>query len=73
VKQRTINREINELRMKIDNIKKEVTHDMKNLRKKNETEIQNTMEGHCSRLDKQKTESQNLKIKWKLKEKLNSY
>jgi hypothetical protein len=39
VKQRTINREINELRMKIDNIKKEVTHDMKNLRKKNETEI----------------------------------
>jgi paraquat-inducible protein B len=33
----TINREINELKMKIDNIK-EVTHDMKNLRKKNETE-----------------------------------
>jgi uncharacterized protein YlxW (UPF0749 family) len=33
----TINREINELRMKIDNIKEEVTHDMENLRKKNET------------------------------------
>jgi polyhydroxyalkanoate synthesis regulator phasin len=30
----TINREINELRMKIDNIKEEVTHDMENLRKK---------------------------------------
>jgi hypothetical protein len=30
--------------MKIDNIKKEVTHDMENLRKKNETEKQNTME-----------------------------
>jgi paraquat-inducible protein B len=30
----TINREINELRMKIDNIKEEVTNDMKNLRKK---------------------------------------
>jgi hypothetical protein len=30
----TINREINELRMKIDNIKEEVTHDMDNLRKK---------------------------------------
>jgi polyhydroxyalkanoate synthesis regulator phasin len=30
----TINREINELRMKIDNIKEEVTHDMKNLRKR---------------------------------------
>jgi polyhydroxyalkanoate synthesis regulator phasin len=30
----TINREINELRMKIDNIEEEVTHDMENLRKK---------------------------------------
>jgi hypothetical protein len=39
----TINREINELRAKIDNIKEEVTHDMENLRKKNETEIQNKM------------------------------
>jgi predicted house-cleaning noncanonical NTP pyrophosphatase (MazG superfamily) len=39
----TINREINELKRKIDNIKEEVTHDMENLRKKNETEIQNTM------------------------------
>jgi hypothetical protein len=28
--------------MKIDNIKEEVTHDMENLRKKNETETQNT-------------------------------
>jgi hypothetical protein len=27
-----------------------VTHDVENLRKKNETEIQNTMEGHSSRL-----------------------
>jgi predicted nucleic acid-binding Zn-ribbon protein len=50
VKQRTLNREINELKMKIDNIKEEVTHDMENLRKKNETEIQNTLEGHSSRL-----------------------
>jgi CTP:phosphocholine cytidylyltransferase-like protein len=33
----TINREINELKMKIDNIKEEVIHDMENLRKKNET------------------------------------
>jgi hypothetical protein len=31
------------------------------------------MEGHSSRLDKQKTEPQNLKMKWKLKEKLKSY
>jgi DNA-binding protein H-NS len=37
--------------MKIDNIKEEVTHDMENLRKKNETEIQNKMEGHSSRIE----------------------
>jgi polyhydroxyalkanoate synthesis regulator phasin len=34
------NREINELRSKIDNIKEEVTQDMENIRNKNETEIQ---------------------------------
>jgi vacuolar-type H+-ATPase subunit I/STV1 len=37
----TINKEINELRTKIDNIKEEETQDMENLRKKNETELQN--------------------------------
>jgi hypothetical protein len=47
----TINREINDLKTKIDNIKEEVTHDMENLRKKNKTETQNTMEGHSSRLE----------------------
>jgi chromosome segregation ATPase len=36
----TINTEINELRVKIDNIKEEVNHNMENLRKTNETEIQ---------------------------------
>jgi phosphoglycerate-specific signal transduction histidine kinase len=36
----TISREINELRVKIDNIKEEVTHNMESHRKKNETEIQ---------------------------------
>jgi hypothetical protein len=35
-----INTEVNELRMKVDNIKEEVIHDMERLRKKNETEIQ---------------------------------
>jgi ElaB/YqjD/DUF883 family membrane-anchored ribosome-binding protein len=50
----TINREINELKAKIDNIKEEVTHDMENLRTKNETEIQNTVEGHSSRLEQAK-------------------
>jgi hypothetical protein len=34
-----INKEINELRTKIDNIKEEVTQDIENLRKKNETEM----------------------------------
>jgi acetolactate synthase small subunit len=34
----TIKREINELKVKTDNIKEEVTHDMENLRK-NEMEI----------------------------------
>jgi hypothetical protein len=58
--------------MKIDNIKEEVTHDMENFRKNNEPEIQNTMEGHSSRLEYAKTESQNSKMKWKSKEKLNS-
>jgi hypothetical protein len=43
---------------------------MENLRKKNETEIQNKIEDHSSRQDKQKTESQNLKKKWQLKEEM---
>jgi hypothetical protein len=37
--------------LKIDNIKEKVIHDMENLRKKNETEIQNKMKGHTSRLE----------------------
>jgi hypothetical protein len=37
--------------MKIENIKEELTHDMKNHRKKNQTETQNTVEGHSSRLE----------------------
>jgi vacuolar-type H+-ATPase subunit I/STV1 len=63
-KKNMINKAINELGVKIDNIKEEETHDMENLRKKNETEMQNKMEGQSSRLEQQKTESQNLKIKW---------
>jgi hypothetical protein len=69
----TINREIDELRMKIENIKEEATHNMENLRKKNETEIQNTWKTSPADSNKQKTESQNLKMKWKLKENLKSY
>jgi hypothetical protein len=40
--------------MKINNSKEEVTHDMENLRKKSEREIQNKMEGHSSRLEQAK-------------------
>jgi phosphoglycerate-specific signal transduction histidine kinase len=46
-----INREINELTMKIENIKEEVTHDIEILRKKKKTETQNIAEGHSSRLE----------------------
>jgi hypothetical protein len=35
-----INKQINELRKKIDNIKEEMIQDMENLRKKKETELQ---------------------------------
>jgi chromosome segregation ATPase len=45
----TISSERTELRAKIDNIK-EVTQDVENLRKKNETEIQSKMEGYYSRI-----------------------
>jgi hypothetical protein len=46
---------------------------MENLRKKNETEIQNTMEGHPSRLEQEKERLSELEDKWKLKEKLKGY
>jgi archaeosine-15-forming tRNA-guanine transglycosylase len=36
--------------LKIDNIKEEETQDMENLRKKNETELQNKTEGQYSRI-----------------------
>jgi phosphatidate phosphatase PAH1 len=47
--------------MKIDKIKEEVTHDMGNLRKKNETEVQNKMEGHSSRLEQSEDRISELK------------
>jgi F0F1-type ATP synthase membrane subunit b/b' len=46
-----INKEINELRTKIDNIIEEGTQDIENFRKKNETELQNKMEGQSSRIE----------------------
>jgi hypothetical protein len=64
----TTNREINELKTKIENIKEEVTHDMKNLRKTNQTKAQNTVEGHSSRLQVEDRISE-LKDKVEIKEK----
>jgi chromosome segregation ATPase len=46
-----INKQINELRTKIDNIKEETSQDMENLRKKNKTELQNKTEGQSSRIE----------------------
>jgi hypothetical protein len=63
----TVNREINELRTKIDNIKEEVIHDMENLRKKNETEIQNTMESHSTRLELAEDRTLELEDEMKIK------
>jgi hypothetical protein len=56
--------------MKIENIKEEVTHDMENLRKKNEIETENTAKVHSSRLEQMEDRIQNAKIKQKLKIKL---
>jgi hypothetical protein len=55
--------------MKIDNIKEEVTHDMENFRKKNETETQNMMEGHPSRLEQAEDRISELKDKMEIKRK----
>jgi gas vesicle protein len=55
---------------KMDDTKEEVTHDMENLRKKNETEIQNTMQGHSSRLEQENRISEledKMEIRGKLK------
>jgi chromosome segregation ATPase len=66
----TINRELNELKMKIENIRDEVTHDMEVLRKKNQTETENTMEGHFSRLEKVEDRISELKDKIEIKGKV---
>jgi hypothetical protein len=46
---------------------------MKNLRKKNETEIQNTMEGHFNRLEQAEDRISELEDGMETKEKLKSY
>jgi hypothetical protein len=67
-----INKEINELRTTIDNIKEEETQDIENLRKKNETEMQNKIEGQSIRTEQAEDSISELKdemvIKGKTKE-----
>jgi polyhydroxyalkanoate synthesis regulator phasin len=63
----TINREINDFKMTIDSIKEEVTHDMENLRKENETETQSTVEGQSSRLEQAEERISELKNKIEIK------
>jgi hypothetical protein len=53
--------------MKIENTKDEVTHEMENLRKKNQTETQNTVEGHSRRLEQMEDRISELKDKKEIK------
>jgi hypothetical protein len=46
-----------------------VTHDLENLRKKNETEIQNIMEGNSSRLEQLEDRISELEYKMEIKRK----
>jgi gas vesicle protein len=55
--------------MKIKNVKEEVTHDMQNLRKKNQTGTQNIMEGYSSRLEQLGDRISELEDKIQIKEK----
>jgi hypothetical protein len=63
----TINREINELKMKIENIKEEVTHDIEKPQKKNQMETQNSVEGHSSTLEQVEDRISELKDKTEIK------
>jgi hypothetical protein len=59
--------------MKISNNKEEVTHDMENLGKKNETEIQSKMESHSSRLEESEDRISELEDEMEIKEKTENY
>jgi hypothetical protein len=59
--------------MKIDNIKEEETQDMENLRKKNETEMQNKMEGQPSRTEQAEDRISELEDEMVIKAKMKNY
>jgi hypothetical protein len=50
-------------------MKEEVTYDMENLRKKNETEIQNKMEGNSSRIEQTEDRTSELEDEMAIKRK----
>jgi phosphatidate phosphatase PAH1 len=56
--------------MKIDSIKEDMTQDMENLRKKNEIEMQNKMEGQSSRLEQAENRISELKDEMVIKGKI---
>jgi acetyl-CoA carboxylase alpha subunit len=64
-----INKEINELRKKIDNIKEEGTQDVENLKK----EMQKKMGGQPSRLEQAEDRLSGLKDEMVIKEKQKNY
>jgi uncharacterized phage infection (PIP) family protein YhgE len=65
----TINTEINELKMKIKNIKEKVTQDMENLRKNYHRRTQNTVEGPPAELEQVEDRISEFKDKTEIKEK----
>jgi hypothetical protein len=64
-----MNKRINELRTKIENIKEETTQDMENIRKKNETELQNKTEGQGHRIEQTEDRISELENEMVIKEK----
>jgi hypothetical protein len=50
-----------------------MTHDMENLKKKKMKQIQNTMEGHSSRLEQAEDRISELEDEMEIKEKLKNY
>jgi polyhydroxyalkanoate synthesis regulator phasin len=64
-----INKEINELRTKTDNIKEKETQDIESLRKKYQTKKQNKMEGQSSRTEQAEDRISELKDEMVIKEK----
>jgi hypothetical protein len=59
--------------MKADNIKEEEIQDMENLRKKNETEMQNKMEDQSNRLEQAEDRISELKDEMVIKGKPKNY